>query len=93
MSGKPAARPSASGRPAGAATRRRAAGGGATAGGGGRGAAGGASNILQFYSDDSAGLQVGPTTVLVASLSFVGCVVLLHIWGKLMSAKSGSGSD
>ena len=44
--------------------------------------AGGGQNILQFYSDDSTGLQVGPTTVLVASLSFVGIVVLLHIWGK-----------
>ena len=48
--------------------------------GGGR--AGGGSNILQFYKDESPGLQVGPTTVLVASLSFVGVVVLLHILGK-----------
>jgi protein transport protein SEC61 subunit beta len=52
-------------------------------GGGGRGGAG--ANILQFYSDDSPGLQVGPTTVLVASLSFVGIVVLLHIIGKFRS--------
>jgi protein transport protein SEC61 subunit beta len=44
--------------------------------------AGAGNNILQFYTDDSPGLQVGPTTVLVASLSFVGVVVLLHIWGK-----------
>ena len=57
-------------------TRRRAAAGGPGAAGGG------SSNILQFYQDDSPGLQVGPTTVLVASLSFVGIVVLLHIWGK-----------
>ena len=78
MSGK-GARPGASGRPAGAATRRRTGAGG---GGAGRAAAGGSSNILQFYTDDSPGLQVGPTTVLVASLSFVGIVVLLHIWGK-----------
>mmetsp|Transcript_4612 Transcript_4612/g.8882 ORF Transcript_4612/g.8882 Transcript_4612/m.8882 type:complete len:195 (-) Transcript_4612:344-928(-) len=60
------------------APARRAGG----AGGGGRAAGGGSSNILQFYTDDSPGLQVGPTTVLVASLSFVGVVVLLHIWGK-----------
>mmetsp|Transcript_13774 Transcript_13774/g.13350 ORF Transcript_13774/g.13350 Transcript_13774/m.13350 type:complete len:84 (+) Transcript_13774:84-335(+) len=80
MSGKPAARPGASGRPAGAATRSRRAAGGNAAGGGQR--AGGGNNILQFYTDDSPGLQVGPTTVLVASLSFVGAVVLLHIWGK-----------
>ena len=80
MSGK-GARPGATGRPAGASggARRRAAAGGA----GGRAAGGGGTtNILQFYSDDSPGLQVGPTTVLVASLSFVGLVVLLHIWGK-----------
>mmetsp|Transcript_650 Transcript_650/g.1178 ORF Transcript_650/g.1178 Transcript_650/m.1178 type:complete len:80 (-) Transcript_650:332-571(-) len=76
MSGKPASRPSAGGRPAGAATQRRGAAGGRRAG------AGGGNNILQFYTDDSPGLQVGPTTVLIASLSFVGLVVLLHIWGK-----------
>jgi len=66
------------------ATQRRAAarGAGAAAGGGGGRNAGNANNILQFYSDDSPGFQVGPTTVLVASLSFVGVVVLLHIWGK-----------
>ncbi|CAB9502039.1 protein transport protein SEC61 subunit [Seminavis robusta] len=65
------------------ATQRRAAArsAGAGAGAGGR-PAGAGNNILQFYTDDSPGLQVGPTTVLVASLSFVGVVVLLHIWGK-----------
>lgn len=65
------------------ATQRRAASrAGATGGGASGGRAGGSNNILQFYTDDSPGLQVGPTTVLVASLSFVGVVVLLHIWGK-----------
>lgn len=63
-----------SGKPAARRATGRSAGGGR--------AAGGSSNILQFYTDDSPGLQVGPTTVLVASLSFVGVVVLLHIWGK-----------
>mmetsp|Transcript_17279 Transcript_17279/g.22882 ORF Transcript_17279/g.22882 Transcript_17279/m.22882 type:complete len:84 (+) Transcript_17279:116-367(+) len=80
MSGKPAARPSSAGRPAGASTGRRTASRGGAAGG--RRGPGGGNNILQFYTDDSPGLQVGPTTVLVASLSFVGVVVLLHIWGK-----------
>ena len=67
------------------ATQKRAAaraGAGAAAAGGGGRPAGAGNNILQFYTDDSPGLQVGPTTVLVASLSFVGVVVLLHIWGK-----------
>jgi protein transport protein SEC61 subunit beta len=62
------------------------AGANANAGGGAGGrVAGAGNNILQFYTDDSPGLQVGPTTVLVASLSFVGCVVLLHILGKFRS--------
>jgi len=60
----------------------RAAGGG---GGGGRPAGGAGNNILQFYTDDSPGLQIGPTTVLIASLSFVGAVVMLHIIGKFRS--------
>ena len=63
----------------------RAAAGGGGGGGGGR-PAGAGNNILQFYTDDSPGLQVGPTTVLVASLSFVGVVVLLHILGKFRGA-------
>lgn len=66
------------------ATQRRAAARGAGGGGGGR-PAGAGNNILQFYADDSPGLQVTPTTVLIASLSFVGVVVLLHILGKFRS--------
>jgi protein transport protein SEC61 subunit beta len=66
------------------ATQRRASARQAGGGGGGR-PAGAGNNILQFYTDDSPGLQVGPTTVLVASLSFVGVVVLLHILGKFRS--------
>ncbi|CAM9592953.1 unnamed protein product, partial [Ascophyllum nodosum] len=38
--------------------------------------------ILRFYTDDAPGLRIGPTVVLVFSLAFIGCVVLLHIWGK-----------
>ena len=60
-----------------ATQRRAAARQGAAGGGGGGRPAGAGNNILQFYTDDSPGLQVGPTTVLVASLSFVGIVVLL----------------
>jgi preprotein translocase subunit Sec61beta len=62
--------------------RKATASGRAGGTGGGRAAGGGSSNILQFYTDDSPGLQVSPVTVLVSSLSFVGVVVLLHIWGK-----------
>ena len=45
----------------------------------------GASGILRFYAEDSPGLQLGPTQVLMMSVSFVGIVVLLHIWGKFRS--------
>ncbi|CAK0788409.1 unnamed protein product [Prorocentrum cordatum] len=38
--------------------------------------------ILKFYTDDSAGLKVGPTTVLVLSLVFMAIVCSLHILGK-----------
>jgi protein transport protein SEC61 subunit beta len=66
------------------ATQRRAAARASANSGAGQSTRAGSagSNILQFYTDESPGLQVGPTTVLVASLSFVGIVVLLHIWGK-----------
>lgn len=48
----------------------------------GRGMGGSTAGILRFYTDDSPGLKVGPTTVLVMCLMFVGFVVLLHVWGK-----------
>ena len=41
--------------------------------------------ILRFYTDESPGLKIGPTTVLVTSVMFIGFVVLLHIYGKIMS--------
>merc|ERR1719446_189765 len=39
--------------------------------------------LLRFYTDDAPGLKVGPVTVLAASLIYIACVVLLHIYGKL----------
>ena len=51
----------------------------------GRGAGGSSAGILRFYTDDSPGIKIGPNTVLIGSLSFIGLVVMLHIWGKLRS--------
>ncbi|GMI13312.1 hypothetical protein TrLO_g7929 [Triparma laevis f. longispina] len=71
-----------------AGLRNRASGGAkksAAPAGDGRGAGGSSAGVLRFYTDDSPGIKVGPTTVLIASLSFIGCVVLLHIWGKFRS--------
>jgi len=46
--------------------------------GGGSGGGG----IWRYYTDDAAGLKIGPTTVLVVSLLFVCFVMFLHIFGK-----------
>ncbi|CAM9776484.1 unnamed protein product [Pylaiella littoralis] len=64
----------------GARPQRPAAGarGAAAKGGNGNNQQG----IMRFYTDDAPGLRIGPTVVLVFSLAFIGCVVLLHIWGK-----------
>ncbi|EFA76630.1 dynactin 50 kDa subunit [Heterostelium album PN500] len=41
---------------------------------------GNGNNMLRYYSEDAIGLKVGPQAVLIASLSFIGFVILLHIW-------------
>jgi len=38
---------------------------------------------LKLYTEDAPGLQIGPSTVLLLSLSYVAIVVVLHIVGKL----------
>jgi protein transport protein SEC61 subunit beta len=58
--------------------QRRAKGGESTAAGGGQG------GILRFYSEEgSNGIKIGPNTVLVMSLTFIGLVVMMHVVGKL----------
>ena len=36
-----------------------------------------------YFSQDASGFKVGPKTVLIFSLFFIGAVVLLHIFGKV----------
>merc|ERR1719159_1841897 len=50
----------------------------------GRKASGGG-GLMNFYTDDSPGLKVGPTTVLVLALVFMAIVCCLHILGKFRS--------
>ncbi|KAI0979180.1 hypothetical protein GJ496_006515 [Pomphorhynchus laevis] len=45
---------------------------------------GGSGGMWRFYTEDSPGIKIGPLPVLVFSLSFIACVFILHIWGKLM---------
>eukprot|EP00019_Armaparvus_languidus_P007708 CAMPEP_0168590428 /NCGR_PEP_ID=MMETSP0420-20121227/6563_1 /TAXON_ID=498008 /ORGANISM="Pessonella sp." /LENGTH=99 /DNA_ID=CAMNT_0008626087 /DNA_START=17 /DNA_END=316 /DNA_ORIENTATION=- len=49
------------------------------------GSTGGSSlfNGMNFYTDETPGLNIGPTLVLMLSLCFIVFVVLLHIWGKV----------
>ena len=38
--------------------------------------------LLFNASNDTNGLKLGPTVVLVMSLLFIAFVILLHVWGK-----------
>ncbi|KAM3233603.1 Protein transport protein Sec61 subunit beta [Capsicum chinense] len=74
--------------------RRRLSGSSSAAGGGGSGVvgSGNANNMLRFYTDDSPGLKISPTVVLVMSLCFIGFVTALHVLGKFYRYRSASGS-
>jgi hypothetical protein len=57
--------------------------------GGGSGIAELRNNVSSMFSsslqvgDDKPGLVVGPTLVLMGSLVFIVCVILLHIYGRV----------
>lgn len=38
--------------------------------------------MFRFYDEDSPGLKMGPTSVLVMSVLFVCFVLILHVIGK-----------
>ncbi len=39
--------------------------------------------MFPFYSEENSGLQLGPKTVVILGLLFMGIVVLLHIISKI----------
>ena len=39
---------------------------------------------MTYFQQGQTGLTVGPTSVLVMSVMFVGSVILLHMWAKIM---------
>ena len=43
----------------------------------------GSAGEFKMYTDDAPGIQIGPSMVLILSLSFIGVVVFLHILGKI----------
>ncbi|KAL6078715.1 Arf guanine nucleotide exchange factor sbh1 [Balamuthia mandrillaris] len=74
-------------RSAGGLTKRKSA----AAPAGGAGAApravrssGSSAGILRFYTEDAEGLKVQPMAVIIFSFAYIGCVVLLHLWGKFI---------
>ncbi|XP_009611631.1 protein transport protein Sec61 subunit beta [Nicotiana tomentosiformis] len=72
--------------------RRRLSGSSSASGSSGAAVgSGNASNMLRFYTDDSPGLKISPTVVLVMSLCFIGFVTALHVFGKFYRYRSGSG--
>uniref|UniRef100_A0A7M4DXE1 Protein transport protein Sec61 subunit beta n=1 Tax=Crocodylus porosus TaxID=8502 RepID=A0A7M4DXE1_CROPO len=38
--------------------------------------------IWSFYTGASHGIKIGPFTVLIISILFIACVIILHIWAK-----------
>jgi protein transport protein SEC61 subunit beta len=38
---------------------------------------------MKLYTEDMPGIQVGPSTVLILSLVYIGVVVALHIFSKI----------
>ncbi|XP_060175227.1 protein transport protein Sec61 subunit beta [Lycium barbarum] len=73
-----------------AGMRRRRLSGSSSNTGGGVVGSGNASNMLRFYTDDSPGLKISPTVVLVMSLCFIGFVTALHVLGKFYRYRSGA---
>ncbi|KAK4763020.1 hypothetical protein SAY86_008788 [Trapa natans] len=71
--------------------RRRLGGGSSTSGVSTTGGSGPGNNMLRFYTDESPGLKITPTAVLVMSVCFIGFVTALHVFGKLYRSKTGSG--
>ncbi|KAI3450535.1 hypothetical protein Pfo_007200 [Paulownia fortunei] len=69
--------------------RRRLGGGSSSVSSSGLGGGGPGGNMLRFYTDDSPGLKISPTVVLIMSLCFIGFVTALHVIGKFYRFKSG----
>ena len=62
-----------------AGARRRAG-----RGKGKKGGNAGGDGVYNIYTSEAPGLKVSPKTVLITSLVYVGIVVFLHIWQKMM---------
>ncbi|RKO91706.1 Sec61beta family-domain-containing protein, partial [Blyttiomyces helicus] len=59
--------------------RKRTTAGSAAKPAGSNRPAGQAGSMMRIYTDDSPGIKVDPVVVLVASLTFIASVFILHI--------------
>ena len=75
--------------PSAAGLRRRIGGGGSgsrTRSAAPTGSQGGTSTggfSVRLYNDEAPGFKVGPYFVVLASLVYIGIVILLHIWSRI----------
>ena len=44
-------------------------------------------NSLSFFGDDADGWNMSPKSILLFSVAYMGCVISLHIFGKITSIK------
>jgi hypothetical protein len=69
-----------------AGLRKRATGSSAGGGGGApAGSQGGSAGSfsVRLYNEASPGFKVGPYFIVMASVVYLVCVVVLHIWGRI----------
>ena len=48
---------------------------------------------LSFFGDEADGWQLSPKTILLFSVAYMGCVILLHIFAKVTSIKKAAVMD
>ena len=45
---------------------------------------------MSFFGEEADGFNMSPKAILLFSVAFMGCVILLHIFGKISSLKTGA---
>ena len=48
---------------------------------------------LSFFGEDADGFTMSPKAILLFSVAYMGAVILLHIFGKVSSLKTGAAPD
>ena len=48
------------------------------------------SQTMSFFGDEGDGWMMSPKTILLFSVAYMGCVILLHIFSKVTSIKKSA---